>query len=131
MLLPAAAAAAIQSNAEKCYSSYEELAADTEIDAIYIATPHRFHYENIKLCMEAGKAVLCEKPFTVNANQAEELFEPVPVKAYIPDRSPLDSLSTDLRTGQAVVGRQKDRRYPIGSINTWLCCRQEFRRSAA
>lgn len=62
-------------NAEKCYSSYEELTADTKVDAIYIATPHRFHYENIKLCMEAGKAVLCEKPFTVNANQAEELFK--------------------------------------------------------
>ena len=62
-------------NAEKCYSSYEELTADTEVDAIYIATPHRFHYENIKLCMEAEKSVLCEKPLTVNANQAEELID--------------------------------------------------------
>ena len=62
-------------NAEKCYTSYEELAADTKVDAIYIATPHRFHYENIKLCMNAEKAVLCEKSFTVNANQADEVFK--------------------------------------------------------
>ena len=61
-------------HAEKYYSSYEELAADTEVDAIYIATPHRFHYENTKLCLEAEKAVLCEKPLTVNAKQADELF---------------------------------------------------------
>jgi len=61
-------------HAEKYYSSYEELAADTEVDAIYIATPHRFHYENTQLCLEAEKAVLCEKPLTVNAKQADELF---------------------------------------------------------
>jgi len=61
-------------NAEKCYSSYEELAADPKVDAIYIATPHRFHYENARLCLEMEKAVLCEKSFTVNAKQADELF---------------------------------------------------------
>ena len=46
--------------AEKCYNSYEALAADNEVDAIYIATPHRFHYENALTCLEAGKPVLCE-----------------------------------------------------------------------
>jgi len=61
-------------HAEKYYSSYEELAADPKVDAIYIATPHRFHYENVKLCLEAEKAVLCEKSFTVNAKQADELI---------------------------------------------------------
>ena len=61
-------------HAEKYYSSYEELAADAEVDAIYIATPHRFHYENAKLCLEAKKAILCEKSFTVNANQADYLI---------------------------------------------------------
>ena len=61
-------------HAEKYYTSYEQLAADTEVDAIYIATPHRFHYENTQLCLEAEKAVLCEKPLTVNAKQADELF---------------------------------------------------------
>jgi predicted dehydrogenase len=56
------------------YSSYEELVSDPEIDVVYIATPHNFHYENTKLCLEAGKHVLCEKPLTVNANQSERLI---------------------------------------------------------
>lgn len=59
----------------KIYSSYEALVSDPQVDAVYIATPHRFHYENIRLCLEAGKPVLCEKPLTVNAAQARQLIE--------------------------------------------------------
>jgi len=61
--------------AEKVYTSYRELVEDKNIDAIYIATPHNFHYEQTMLCLEAGKPVLCEKPLTVNATQARSLFE--------------------------------------------------------
>jgi len=60
--------------AEVCYDSYEALAADKEIDAIYIATPHRFHHANAIVCLEAKKPVLCEKSITVNAKQAASLF---------------------------------------------------------
>lgn len=56
------------------YGSYAELAHDPNIDAIYIATPHTLHREHTILCLEAGKAVLCEKPFTINANQAAEVI---------------------------------------------------------
>lgn len=56
------------------YTSYEEMVLDSKIDLIYIATPNSEHYANMKLCIENGKNVLCEKPFTVNTNQAEELF---------------------------------------------------------
>lgn len=56
----------------KAYGSYEELANDPDIDAIYVATPHPAHKENVLLCLKAGKAVLCEKPFTVNAGELEE-----------------------------------------------------------
>lgn len=59
---------------ERAYDNYEALVADQEIDAIYVATTHNFHYENAKLCLEAGKPVLCEKPMTVNAAQSEELI---------------------------------------------------------
>ena len=59
---------------KKAYGSYEELVADQKIDLIYIATPHSEHYENARLCIENGKAVLCEKAFTANAAQAEELI---------------------------------------------------------
>lgn len=61
-------------SAKTTYQQYSELVVDDKIDAVYIATPHRFHYEQIKLCLEAGKAVLCEKPLTVNAAQSQELM---------------------------------------------------------
>jgi dihydrodiol dehydrogenase / D-xylose 1-dehydrogenase (NADP) len=55
------------------YASYEELAADPDLDVVYVATPHPFHAANTELCLGAGKAVLCEKPFTVNAVEAERV----------------------------------------------------------
>ena len=59
---------------KKAYGSYEELAMDKKVDLIYVASPHSEHYANAKLCMEHGKPVLCEKAFTANAAQAEELI---------------------------------------------------------
>ncbi|MDV7103306.1 Gfo/Idh/MocA family oxidoreductase [Vibrio sp. TH_r3] len=55
--------------------SYEELIQHPDIDVIYIANPHRYHHETVKQCLMAGKAVLCEKPLTVTAQQSIELFE--------------------------------------------------------
>ena len=55
------------------YSSYETLALDSEVDVVYIATPHTFHRDHTLLCLNAGKAVLCEKAFAINARQAEEM----------------------------------------------------------
>ncbi|KAL7785431.1 dimeric dihydrodiol dehydrogenase [Trichoderma afarasin] len=59
----------------KGYGSYKELVADPEVDIVYVATPHSHHYQNAMLCLEAGKNVLCEKAFTVNAAQARALAE--------------------------------------------------------
>lgn len=56
------------------HKGYEALAADPDVDAVYIATPHPMHAEDALLCLDAGKAVLCEKPFTVNAAQAERVI---------------------------------------------------------
>ncbi|MCC6730891.1 MAG: Gfo/Idh/MocA family oxidoreductase [Chthonomonadales bacterium] len=53
---------------------YEALADDPEVDIVYIATPHPFHYENMLLCLERGKPVVCEKPFTINAAQADTVI---------------------------------------------------------
>lgn len=58
----------------RAYGSYEELVSDSEVDVVYIATPHSHHFEHAKLCIEHGKHVLCEKAFTMNAAQAEKLF---------------------------------------------------------
>ncbi len=60
---------------KKAYGSYEELVKDNKVELIYIATPHSEHYENARLCLENNKPVLCEKSFTANAAQAEELFK--------------------------------------------------------
>ena len=57
----------------KAYGTYEELAGDPDIDVIYIGTPHTFHLENSVMCMRKGKAVLCEKAFTINAAEAREM----------------------------------------------------------
>jgi len=62
-------------NIPKAYGSYEELAANDELDLIYIATPHSHHYEHAKLCLSKGRNLLIEKAFTVNARQARELIE--------------------------------------------------------
>ena len=64
-----------QYNAVKHYGSYEELAKDPDIDVIYIATPHTFHYENTMMCLQEGKSVLCEKPMGVNTAEVRTMIE--------------------------------------------------------
>ena len=64
-----------QYSVPKIYGSYQELADDENIDLIYIATPHSHHYQHAKMCLLKGKPVLCEKAFTVNAGQAQELIK--------------------------------------------------------
>lgn len=58
----------------RVHGSYEELAADPDVDVIYVATPHGRHLEDVMLCFEAGKAVLCEKALTMNAADTETLI---------------------------------------------------------
>lgn len=58
---------------EKAYGSYEDLVADEQVELVYIGTPHSRHFEDMKLCVEHGKPVLCEKAFTMNSEQAKEI----------------------------------------------------------
>ena len=58
---------------QRAYGSYEEMLADPAVDLVYIATPHVFHAKQIAMCLEAGKHVLCEKAFTINADQARRV----------------------------------------------------------
>jgi predicted dehydrogenase len=62
-------------NIENAYSSYQEVCADKDIDVVYVATPHSLHKENVIMCLHANKAVLCEKPFTINASEAETTIQ--------------------------------------------------------
>lgn len=58
----------------KAYDSYEALVQNPDVDLVYIGTPHRFHYENTMLALQHKKPVLCEKPFAINLNEAEEMI---------------------------------------------------------
>ena len=57
----------------KAYGSYQEMAEDPAVDLVYVATPHSHHYAHVKLCLEYGRNVLCEKAFMVNSSQAREV----------------------------------------------------------
>lgn len=70
---PTAQAFAEANGFSRSYASYGELAADPDVDVVYVATPHPFHAENVELCLRAGKAVLCEKPFAMNAAEARRV----------------------------------------------------------
>lgn len=60
---------------ELAFVDYFSLINSHEVDVIYIATPHTYHYDLTKACLLAGKAVLCEKPFTINKTQSKELYD--------------------------------------------------------
>jgi predicted dehydrogenase len=57
------------------YDSHYALLDNPDIDAVYIATPHRYHYQMARDCLLAGKPLLCEKPLTVNSREALSLIE--------------------------------------------------------
>jgi len=58
----------------KVAQSYVELVSDPQVDVVYIASPHNLHCEQSLLCLQAGKAVLCEKPMAVNSAQAAQVL---------------------------------------------------------
>ena len=62
-------------SASEQYPDYDSLAADPDIDVVYIATPHSLHRDNCLMCLEHGKAVLCEKPFTINAMESVAVID--------------------------------------------------------
>jgi predicted dehydrogenase len=97
-----AAAFAKKHGFTKAYGSYEEMLNDDNVNLVYIATPHSLHYQHAKLCLKHNKNVLCEKTFTVNTEQAEELFKMAESKGlllteaiwtrYMPSRKMIDDV---------------------------------------
>lgn len=87
-LMPDAEVAAVGSRAQatadafaqrygipRAYGDWRSLAADEQIDVVYVATPHSAHHAAAKLCLTAGRAVLCEKPITLDRPTAQDLFD--------------------------------------------------------
>lgn len=60
---------------KRTYGSYAELAADPDVDIVYIGTVHNFHCEHSLMMIASGKHVLCEKPVAMNAQQAVKMVE--------------------------------------------------------
>jgi predicted dehydrogenase len=65
------------------YASYEALVADPDVDVVYIASPHTYHHAHALLALNAGKHVLVEKPFTINAREAQEIFALAEAKGLV------------------------------------------------
>lgn len=59
---------------KKSFGSYEELAADPEVDVVYIASPHSHHHDQALLCLKNKKGVICEKAFALNSREAGEMI---------------------------------------------------------
>src|SRR4029453_3136527 len=59
----------------RAYGPWAELAADPDVDVVYVATPHSAHHEASRVCLEAGKAVLCEKPLTLDVASARDMVD--------------------------------------------------------
>lgn len=70
-----AAAFAEKYGIPNAYDNYQAVADDPAVDVVYIATPHPVHHRDSRMCLEAGKHVLCEKAFTMNADEARDLID--------------------------------------------------------
>ena len=98
---------------ERAYGSYEAMLADPAVELVYIATPHSHHAEQMKMCIHAGKAVLCEKSFTANAAQAAEVLALAREKGvyvaeaiwtrYMPARRIIDELIAQGEIGEPLL----------------------------
>lgn len=94
----------------KAYGSYKELVQDSNVDIVYVATPHSHHYQNVMLCLENGKNVLCEKSLTANAKQAELLIK----KAKEQDLFLMEAVSSDRLLPPELLLMQRICRYGLG-----------------
>ena len=108
---------------EKAYGSYEEMLRDENVDLVYIGTPHSHHFEQILLCLNHGKHVLCEKAFTLNATQARKAISLAREKGlllaeaiwprYMPSRELITGLIAEIGGAQYIAS---DLHYEMESI---------------
>lgn len=98
---------------ERAYGSYEDMVKNDEVELVYVATPHSHHAQHMRLCIEHGRPVLCEKAFTGNARQAEEVLALAEKKGifvteaiwtrYMPSREIVNSLIADGAIGRPIM----------------------------
>ncbi|HEY7045864.1 MAG TPA: Gfo/Idh/MocA family oxidoreductase [Jatrophihabitantaceae bacterium] len=122
--LDRAAALADQLGGARSYGSYAELVADPDLDVVYIATTHGQHHEQALLCLGAGKPILVEKAFTLNARQAREVIAEARQRQLFCMEAMWMRLNPLIRTAQdaAASGRIGD----LVSVRSELSTRFEF-----
>ncbi|KAI0179898.1 NAD(P)-binding protein [Hypoxylon sp. FL1284] len=99
------------------YGSYQEVYADADVDIIYIGTPHSFHKQNCLDAINAGKHVLCEKPFTVNAREARAVFDVAKEKGVFVMEAMWTRFFPLTRTLQSLLHEDKG----IGDVSRVFC----------
>ncbi|KAH6611695.1 dimeric dihydrodiol dehydrogenase [Boeremia exigua] len=99
------------------YSSYSEVYADSDVDIVYIGTPHAFHARNCLDAIAAGKHVLCEKPFALTASEAEEVFSAAAKRGVFVMEAMWTRLYPLMRTLQSVIHEEK----LIGKVQRVFC----------
>ena len=102
----------------RAHGSYEELAADPDIDVIYVATPHSRHLDDVMVCLEAGKNVLCEKALAMNAGDAETMIAEARSRGLFFAEAMWMRTNPNIRRMRELVGR--------GAIGTPLQVRAEL-----
>src|SRR5215831_21385605 len=119
-----AAALAGRLAAPRCYGSYAELAADPDVDVVYVATTHGQHHEHALLALRAGKPVLVEKAFTLNAREARDVIAEARARRLFCMEAMWMRLNPLIRTAQEVAtsGRIGD----LVSVRSDLSTRFEF-----
>ncbi|CAK7201837.1 hypothetical protein SEUCBS139899_004552 [Sporothrix eucalyptigena] len=101
----------------KAYGSYAEVYADPDVDIVYIATPHSMHRQNCLDAIAAGKHVLCEKPFTVNAREAREVFAAAKAKGVFVMEGVWTRFFPLVRTLQRLLHEER----AIGDVHRVFC----------
>lgn len=102
-------------DADRAFGNYEELLNCSDVDAVYIATPHPYHHKHTLLCLEAGMPVLCEKPFAINERQVQEMIAKAKEKKvflmealwthFLPTMAKLKELTADDVIGEVLSVR--------------------------
>ena len=94
---------------QRAYGDWEALAEDADIDVVYVATPHSAHRAAAGLCLEAGRNVLCEKAFTLNAREAEELVALARERGSFLMEAHVDVLQSARTAAEGSRRRRRDR----------------------
>ncbi|MEU1577598.1 Gfo/Idh/MocA family oxidoreductase [Streptomyces collinus] len=91
------------------HASYEDLAADDSVDVVYVASPHSHHHEHTLLFLNAGRPVLCEKAFALDAEQASEMVAGVQGTGPVPDGGDVEPVPAGLCQSQRTARRGRHR----------------------